>query len=80
VGKGSRADQVGDGYVGSNCGSARNTLVMSLSELTSTQLSPFAKMTHGLLLAIPKARPFVSFSERDAHAILVWMVDAPGTV
>ena len=28
-----------------------------------TQLSPFAKMAHGLLLAIPKANPFLSFSE-----------------
>ena len=27
-------------------------------------------MAHGLLLAIPKARPFVSFPERDAHAML----------
>ena len=53
---------------------------MSLAELTCTQLSPFAKMAHGLVLAIPKASPFVSFSERDPHAISVWMVDAPGTV
>jgi hypothetical protein len=37
-------------------------------------------MAHGLLLEIPKVRPFVSFSERDAHAIFIWMVDAPGTV
>ena len=42
-----------------------------------TQLSPFAKMAHGLLLAIPKARPFPSFSEQDAHAMFVSMVDAP---
>jgi hypothetical protein len=35
-------------------------------------------MAQGLLLAIPKARPFVSFSERDAHAMSAWMVD-PGT-
>jgi hypothetical protein len=41
---------------------------MSLGELISTQLSPFAKMAHGLLLAIPEACPFVSFSEQDAHA------------
>ena len=34
-----------------------------------TQLSPYAKMAHGLLFAIPKARPFVSFSERDAHSL-----------
>jgi hypothetical protein len=54
---------------------------MSLAELTlHTQLSPFAKMAHGLILAIPKARSFVSFPERDADAIFVWMVDAPGTV
>ena len=45
-----------------------------------TQLSPFAKMAHGLLLAIPKACPFVSFFERDAHFVFVWMVDAPRTV
>ena len=39
-----------------------------------------AKMAHGLLLAIPKARPFVSLSERrDAHAISVWMADNPRT-
>jgi hypothetical protein len=37
-------------------------------------------MAHGLLIAIPKARPFLSFSERDAHAVFVWMVDDPGTV
>jgi hypothetical protein len=37
-------------------------------------------MALGLLLAIPKARLFVSFSERDAHAMFVWMVDAPRTV
>jgi hypothetical protein len=37
-------------------------------------------MAHGLLLAIPKARPFVSFSERDVHAMFLWMVDAPGAV
>ena len=55
---------MGDGYVGSNCGSAHNALLISLTELTlHTQLSPFAKMAHGLLLAIPKARPFVSFSD-----------------
>jgi hypothetical protein len=45
-----------------------------------TQLSPFAKMAHGLLLAIPKARPFASFSERDAHTIFLWVVDRLGTV
>jgi hypothetical protein len=71
---------VGDEYVESNCGSAHRTLLMSLAELTCTQLAPFANMAHGVLLAIPKARPFVSFSERDAHAIFVWMVDAPRTV
>jgi hypothetical protein len=72
---------VGDGYVEPNRRSARNALLMSLAEANfHTQLSPFAKMAHDLLLAIPKARPFVSFSERDAHAIFVWMVDAPGTV
>jgi hypothetical protein len=71
---------VGDGYVGPNCGSTRNSLLMFLAVLTSTQLSPFAKMAHGLLIAIPKARPFVSFSERDAYAMFVWMADAPGTV
>ena len=38
-------------------------------------------MAHGLLFAIPKARPFGSFSERDAHAIFVWIVlGAPGTI
>ena len=41
------------------------------------QLSPFAKMAHGLLLAIPKARPFLLFSEQDTHAIFVSIVDAP---
>ena len=41
------------------------------------QLSPFAKMAHGLLLAIPKARPFLLFSEQDAHTIFVLMVGAP---
>jgi hypothetical protein len=57
-------DQVGDGYVGPYCGSERNALSMYSDELTYTlQLSPFAKMAHGLLLAIPKARPFLSFSE-----------------
>jgi hypothetical protein len=71
---------VGDGYVEPNYGSELNTFSMSLAELTSTQLSPFAKMAHSLLLTIPTARPFRSFSERDAHAIFVWMVDAPGTV
>ena len=58
------------------------SFLMSLatSELIPTQLSPFAKMAHGLLLAIPKACLFLSFSEPDAHSIFVWMVDAPGTV
>jgi hypothetical protein len=39
-------------------------------------------MAHGLLLAIPKARPFVSFSERDgdAHVMLDRVADAPRTV
>jgi hypothetical protein len=37
-------------------------------------------MAHGLLLANPKACPFVTFSERDAYATFVWMVDAPETV
>ena len=38
-------------------------------------------MAHGLLFAIPKARPFVPFSERDLHAMFIWMVlDTPGTV
>jgi hypothetical protein len=38
-------------------------------------------MAHGLLLAIPQARPFVLFSEREAHTIFVWMIlDAPGTI
>ena len=61
---------MGSGYVGPNCGSARNALLISLAKLTvHTQLTPFAKMAHGLLLAIPKARPFVSFSEQDAHTI-----------
>ena len=41
------------------------------------QLSPFAKMAHGLLLAIPRARPVLSYSERDAHAIFVSIIDAP---
>ena len=45
-----------------------------------TQLFPLAKMAHGLLSAIPQARSFVSLSERDAHAISVWIVDASGTV
>ena len=45
-----------------------------------TQLFPLAKMAHGLLSAIPQARPFLSFSERDPHAIIAWMIDAPGTV
>ena len=54
---------------------------MTLAEANShTQLSPFAKMAHGLVLAVPKARPFMSFAERDAHVIFVWMVGAPGTV
>ena len=44
------------------------------------QLFPLAKMAHGLLSAIPQARPFLSFSERDPHAIIAWMIDAPGTV
>ena len=79
--RGRRENQVGNGYVGPNCGSARDTLLMSFAELTSPlQLSPFAKMAHGLLLAIPKVRPFVSLSERDVHAIFVWMIDAPRTV
>ena len=37
-------------------------------------------MAHGLLLAVPKARPFLSIFERDTHAIFAWIVDAPGTV
>ena len=45
-----------------------------------TQLFPLAKMAHGLLSAIPQACLFVSFSERGAHAMFVWIVDAPGTV
>jgi hypothetical protein len=81
VGKGRWKDQVGDGYFGPNCGGAHNTLFDVLGRADShIQLSPFAKIAHGLLLAIPEARPFVSLSERDAHAIFVWMVDAPGTV
>jgi hypothetical protein len=38
-----------------------------------TQLFLSAKMAHGLLSAIPKARTFVSSSEQDPHAIFVWM-------
>jgi hypothetical protein len=53
--------------------------VLSRTEF-HTQHFPPAKMAHSLLLAIPKARPFVSFSERDAHAIFVWMADASRTV
>ena len=45
-----------------------------------TQLFPLSKMAHDLLSAIPQARLFVSFSERDAHATFVWIVDAPRTV
>ena len=78
---------MGDGYVGANCRGARYTLLMSLAEAKSAnfhaQLSPFAKMAHGLLLAIPKARLFVtfSFSERDAYAmIFIWVIDAAGTI
>ena len=37
-------------------------------------------MAHSLLSAIPEARPFLLFFERDAHAIFVWMVGAPETV
>ena len=37
-------------------------------------------MAHGLLLAIPEVRPFQSFSERDAHVLFIWIVDAPRTV
>ena len=37
-------------------------------------------MVHGLLSAIPEARPFLFFFERDAHVIFVWMVGTPETV
>ena len=80
-------DQVGDGYVGSNCGSARNSLLMYLAEANLLfQHFPYLhrRWPHGLLLAIPKARPFVSFFEREVPASLLIfvlkMVDAPGTV
>ena len=36
-----------------------------------TQLFPLAKMAHGLLSAIPQARLFVSFAERDTHATFI---------
>ena len=45
------------------------------------QLFPLAKMAHGLLSAIPRARPFLLFSERAAHTtIFAWIADAPGTI
>ena len=70
MGRGRQGDQVGDGCVGPDCGSALNALLMCLAEANfHVQLSPFAKMAHGLLLAIPNLRPFVSFSERNAHSI-----------
>ena len=43
VGRGRREDQVGDGYVGSNCGSARNSLLMYLAELTRTLSFPHSQ-------------------------------------
>ena len=38
-------------------------------------------MAHGLLSAIPQARPFLLFPERAAHTtIFAWIADPPGTV
>ena len=51
-----------------------------MDTLVHIQHFPPAKMAHNLLSAFTKVRPFVSFSERDAHAIFVWMADAPRAV
>jgi len=54
--------------------------LMSLTNLTSAQIFPLAKMAHSLLSVIPKVRPFASYSKRGAHAMFVWMVETPATV
>ena len=46
MGNGRREDQVGDGYVGPNCGSARNTLLITLVELTYTLSFPHSQRWH----------------------------------
>ena len=55
-------------------------LLLPLTKLISTQLFPHAKMAHSLLSAIPKVRPFASYSKQGAHAMFVWMIDNPATV
>src|SRR6266478_7286550 len=55
-------------------------LLLPLTKLISTQLFPHAKMAHSLLSAIPKVRPFESYSKQGAHAMFVWMIDTLATV
>jgi len=52
----------------------------SLTELTSIQLFPHAKMAHSVLSVIPKVRPFASYSKQGAHPMFVWMIDTLATV
>ncbi len=52
----------------------------SLTELTSIQLFPHAKMAHSVLSVIPKVRPFASYSKQGAHPMFVWMIDTSATV
>jgi hypothetical protein len=54
--------------------------LMSLTNLTSAQIFPLAKMAHSLLSVIPKVRPFASYSKQGAHAMFVWMVETHATV
>jgi hypothetical protein len=37
-------------------------------------------LANGIQFTIPKVRSFVSFFKQNAHAMSVWIVDAPGTV
>ena len=51
----------------------------SFTELHS-QLSPYAKMACGLLLAIPKVHSLASLSHQNTYAMFIRMVDTPRTV
>jgi hypothetical protein len=37
-------------------------------------------LANGIQFTIPKVCSFVSFFKQNAHAMFVWIVDAPGTV
>ena len=54
-------------------------LMLDLADFRS-QLHPYAKMACGLLLAIPKVHRFALLSKGSADAMLIWMLDTPGTV